>query len=298
MASSHDTVDEHGRLLLLAVTIGESVAHTNIAFMLMDKLRLNEKSICSSIIYEVFSASIFPLRNCIMKLPFCQRWPAAEPNSARPNPDTELSRAYVSRTRCFPRFRFHFLRIRWSFIDLFASSLSVLRAVFFIGIFLEDIVWGWLLTPLLRYYKDIPSKYINSNLKRCSPNLKILMLYLLLPPTPPEECIIHSKLHAQWAPWQVSFQENSTESKGLKQRSMPTFRERWNNELERDSYSKPRVVSHAVDEKCFDMNNELKIFIDGVVIKFENTFVESSGKLYKGAKRIIKGGKETIAHYV
>lgn len=39
-----------------------------------------------------------------------------------------------------------------------------------------------------------------------------------------------------------------------------------------------RAVSHAVDgnvEKCFDMNNEFKIFIDGVVIKSENTFVES-----------------------
>lgn len=88
----------------------ESVAHTNIAFMLMDKLRLNEKSICSSIIYEVFSASIFSLRNCIMKLPFCQRWPAAEPNSARPSPDLELSRAYVSRARRFPQFSCHFFK--------------------------------------------------------------------------------------------------------------------------------------------------------------------------------------------
>lgn len=181
--------------------------------------------------------------------------------------------------------------------------MSVLRAVFFIGIFLEDIVWGWLMTSVVEFdfwlgRSNITRKSINSNLKRCSSNLK--MFRNLHSSTHATQRMHHSfqtSCTMKQAPWQVSLpareQPRVKRFKAKINSDVPRTMKQW---VARTRFPfKAGAVSHAVDgndEKCFDMNNEFKIFIDGVVIKSENTFVESCGSPFVRPSGLLKAERK------
>lgn len=127
-------------MLLVAAAAITRCIHKNIAFMLMDILRLNEKSICSSIIYESFSHSRFEhifdpviaLWNCHLSGISC-RWQSGRVHRPKPWQGT----FYSSTCSHFPThfflsvFLFIFQGTCLEFIDFYYSPISVkLQAMF------------------------------------------------------------------------------------------------------------------------------------------------------------------------